>query len=228
MALISFGTIVTNIRGKVGGSVFSNSPAGPVVRNKSLPKRRTTDVKSAYNNLWQYLMQSWLFIGAGNQAAWEAYALNFTFHNKLGVAVAANPNLVYAATNYYLYLFTGTFADVPGTFLAPPIASVTSWNMSTSGPDYGIDFTPLVADCGIVIYATPPYTRGKRKFMEKRIQQIGTYQMLATYDHIDFTGMYTAKFGEAPYGTSVLIAIRRINPFSLAWGPLQFFEADVI
>lgn len=227
MALISFGSIITNMKGKVGGSVFSANSSGATMRNKSIPKRSTTDRRSLVNNFWQYITQAWLTIGIVSQGNWETYAANFTFHNKLGVPVAAKGNIVFSITNYYTDLWGVGFVQDPGTYLAAPNASLGAYGMNLTSNIYALFFTPLVADTNFVIYASKPYTFGKRAFMEKRLLKIQINTLLATESDIDFTTNYQTVWGTPPAGSFVLVAWRRINPLSFVWSPLQYIEIEV-
>lgn len=227
MALIQFGAIVTNIRGKVGGSVFSNNIAGATVRNKSLPKRRTTDQKSLVNNLWQYLTQVWLVLTSGLRQPWEDYALNFTFHNKLGAPVAAKANIVFSTTNRFYYYINNNIILAPFTFEPPPVASLQAVSFNVTLPEAKMFFTPVPIDVYVFVYATRPYGLGKRSFMEKRVRYIKHQLLLAGDSEVDFYDEYVAIFGVPPVGQSVLTARRTVNPNCYSWGVLQYFEIQV-
>ena len=59
MALIQLGAIVTMIRGKQKGTVFSANTSGAVMRNKSIPTRQTYQKRSRINNQWKFHTQVW-------------------------------------------------------------------------------------------------------------------------------------------------------------------------
>lgn len=224
MALISFGTIVTNMRGKVGGSVFSANSAGATVRNKTIPKRRTTDIKSATNNLWQYFMQVWLTLSASDQDDWNAYALNFTFHNKLGVPVLAKGNVVFAATNFYYFTFNEVPLLVAPLYVPPPAASLSASGCNVGSMLFELIFTPLVADTIFWIYATPSYTKNNRIFNEKRVRYIGFKTVALGDDTVSFWSEYVARFGTPIVGQKILVAWRRMDFTGWAWSPMQYIE----
>lgn len=228
MALISFGTIVTDARGKVGGSVFSRNQAGNVIRNKSIPKRRTTDIKSRYNNVWQYYSQLWLTLSPSEQADWENYATNFTFHNKLGAAVAAQGNIVFAVCSYYNALaLKSPFSGAP-TYAAPAAVDNIVVTSQLSDQPFYLNFDALAADVNLRLYASPWYRQGKRAFMEKRVNSILFSTLVATNDALDWGAQYIARYGTPPVGSYILLAIRRIHPDSQAWSSLQYIETEVI
>ena len=227
MALISFGTIVTNIKGKISGSVFSANQAGPTLRNKTMPRRSTTDTRSATNNMWQSFTQYWLKLSQAQRQNWIDFAPNFTFHNKLGVPVAAKGNIVFATCNFFHYTVTGGILINPEVYVGPPLWSLSAGAIDITTSTMKLFFTPANEAMAFFAYATISYRDGKQTIMQTRIKLIGWYGINPFDNEVDLWANYVAKFGVPKAGQIVTISWRRVNLDCWSWSPMQFFSLTV-
>lgn len=85
MALIQLGSIVAEIRGKLGGTVFSRNRSGNYMRNKTSPVNPNTErqvqVRSQFSFLAGYFKDT---ITATQRDNWNSWANNSPFTNVLG------------------------------------------------------------------------------------------------------------------------------------------------
>ena len=88
MALIRFGGGVVDARGSVAGNTFTRSKAGAVLRcrRKPINPKSATQLRSrAYAT---QCTQAWSgTLTAAQRAAWDAYAVNTSWTNKLGESI---------------------------------------------------------------------------------------------------------------------------------------------
>lgn len=228
MALISLGPVVTNIKGKFNGSVFSANSAGNTIRTKYIPRRKTTFRRSRQNGLWKYLTQSWLALTPAQQSQWNAYAANFTFQNKLGAPVAARGNIVYATTNFYYYTFhSGAIMSVPPLFYTPAPVSLGSWVLSAGSDLFETYWTPPPEDTFMTIYASKPYRPGSPVFNERRILFFQGEFCDTSFSFADFFTNYTTYVAPLKAGYNIQFATRRIHRVSYAWSPFTYTEMEI-
>jgi len=85
MALIKFGGGISEMRGKIAGTVFSRNKAGAYARNRVTPVNPQSARQNAVRALMQTLAVAWsTTLSAANRAGWEAYAIAVPMLNRLG------------------------------------------------------------------------------------------------------------------------------------------------
>lgn len=228
MALISLGPVVTNIKGKFNGSVFSSNSAGNTIRTKYIPRRKTSFRRSRQNGLWKWLTQSWLALTPAQQGQWNTYAANFTFQNKLGAPVAARGNIVYASTNFYYWTFNGgSLLTVPPSFATPPPVSLQSWYISVGDALFETSWTPPPEECWMTVYASKPYRPGSPVFNERRILFFNGQYCTTVFDYAELFAEYEQYVAPFKAGYNIQFATRRIHFTSYAWSPFTYTEMEI-
>jgi hypothetical protein len=228
MALIEMGVIVTKIRGKSKGAVFTGNTSGNILRNKSIPYRHTSVARSNQNNFMKYLSQSWSNLSPTDQAAWATHSLNFTFYNKLGAAVAAAPNLVFNITNQYYYQIGHAILTSPLGYANPPTVNITGAAIDSGSHTASISFGTLSGSFYFPLFVSKPFSNGKGVFSQKNLAII--YQLYAaggvTYTQ-SFDALFWRKYPATLPGQYVTIAFRTVHPTFYTWGPLQYITVLV-
>lgn len=124
MALIQFGSIVTNMRGKLGGHYFSHSLGGSSVASNPRQRKIVPLVngsggganpyqRSEFSNVLLYVVRSWKAVSAANKLAWAASAPNFPTINKLGEPVKPSGYHCYVHVNFAYLLINNTLLSTP-------------------------------------------------------------------------------------------------------------------
>lgn len=118
MALLKFGSLATDVRGSVGGLVFSKNRFGHYTRGRVKPvnphSERQDNIRSTMSsmrNIWDGILT------ADQRAAWAAYAANVTIQNKVGESVNATGYNQWCRTNVQLvYAGLSRVDDAPIDF----------------------------------------------------------------------------------------------------------------
>lgn len=228
MALIQMGAIVTKIRGKISGTVFSGVSEGNVMRNKTIPKRLSTIRRSAQNSRWQTYTQQWLNLSPTDVSNWKAYSTNFTFFNKLGDPVSARSNIVFAITNAYAAEMGPTFFTSPPTYIPPILCPWDAADFQESPQRAHVYLTWPSNDMYVRIFASPPYIGDKAVSMQSRMYFMDYFLLENSTVYLDITSKYQSKFGNLVAGQKILIGWYSVEPNSFTWGPWQYEEITVI
>lgn len=77
MAQIKFGAFVTDMRGKIGGSVFSKNKNGAYAKNKVTPSNPQSGAQMAVRNLLAGFAQQWRTLTETTRQGWIDGAVNF-------------------------------------------------------------------------------------------------------------------------------------------------------
>lgn len=76
MARTLFGTLVTSINGKVGGTVYQGSAWGSVVRKKVIPKNPRSQAQTDNRNIIAYVTKFWKTLLQSQRDEWNTYAIS--------------------------------------------------------------------------------------------------------------------------------------------------------
>ena len=236
MAIIKFGTIVTNASGKIGGHYFSNSLGGATLA--TLPRQRknssTTSQSSASTSPYNkaaisaaliYVVKSYKLLTAVQKQAWALAAPNFPTVNKLGVPNKPSGYHCYVHINYGYYSNSGTLLTAPPanqagttpqqfTFIACSLISITI-NLAIAVP----------ANYTAYLYATRSMSAG----IKPTLTQFSLFHTLGTgsVGNKNVTSEYINKFGYPIVGDTLWIAIKLQNSFDAQFS-IAYLTASVI
>lgn len=110
MAVVKFGAIVTDMKGKLGGHVFQGSKGGATMRTKSTKQvGRELKMKSAGAHIpgidmtWPSVLSrvasTWRNLTPSAKASWENLVGTWTFTNRFGDVVNRNGYSIFTACN---------------------------------------------------------------------------------------------------------------------------------
>jgi len=213
MARVKYGAIVTDIKGKIGGTVFQGSKTGGVMKNNTaaaksagnggsttkadagrvtLPKRNMTEIAS-----------TWKTLSAADRASWNLAAPNFPFIDKYGNA--------YTASGYQVYMSVNNNLAVTGQSMlstappAPTLANMMPFGLSwlTLGTFTMALSSDVPAGYVCQLYATVGMSAGKAP-------RPGDYRLIQTTTAFgsitpSILSLWTAQFGTPVSGATVWV-----------------------
>lgn len=104
MALTKFGSIVTSLRGSVGGSTFQNGLGGSIMRSKPNPVKNATAGKNTIQNYCNNLYLSWYNMSAAERLSWSAFASLVNKSQKKNNSLILNGQQLFFFVNNYRLL----------------------------------------------------------------------------------------------------------------------------
>ena len=88
MALLKFGGGITEMRGSIGGTVFSRNRSGAIARQRTTPVNPQSTRQNAARAVMALVSANWFnALSAANRAAWNLFADNVPSTNKLGEVI---------------------------------------------------------------------------------------------------------------------------------------------
>jgi hypothetical protein len=212
MAVIQFGAIVTNAKGKIGGHYLSNSLGGATILsnpkvNKGAYAKGSAGVSGSTYNRSQVsstlllVVKSWKNVSAANKLAWQAAAPNFPTVNKLGQPVKPSAYHCYVHINYMYYLNHGTLLSSPPAVqvgVLPPVFTITTLSSAAQV----INISPAIPS-GYNGYIKA--TRSLSPGVKPTASDFTTvdYASAATTGSLTITTQYNARFGAPVTGNMV-------------------------
>lgn len=216
MANVKYGSIVTDMKGKVGGQTFKGTKAGGVLQNNPSPVKGAKLTKAdagrainPYNNM-AAVSSSWRGLSDTQRDDWNAAAPSFPFKNKFGEYYTASGYQLYVSCNLNSLITGGNAIVVPPepTELIP----CPTWDFGDQTAAAFSVFAPAGTDAAYkyAVYATPSYSKG-RAFEVGRSKLICS--MTAAEFAADFTieGFYQDIFGAAQAGQKIWVLIEPIR-----------------
>lgn len=114
MPQIKFSALVTSMKGKAGGSIFSQNKQGPYFRNNRWGGGRKSARWDAAKNRLQTLSNAWRLLSAEQREAWQAAAVNYPFENKFKEEYIPSGYQLYMSLNGTLFAQNLPTLSVPG------------------------------------------------------------------------------------------------------------------
>jgi len=133
MASIKLGAIASDIRGSIGGTVFSRNGGGAYAKQRVCPTNPNTAGQQLMRSVMSSMIAAWAALSAAVRSAWAVYATNVTLPNRLGDQI----NL----SGYNMY--TRTRAIIERLGMAMPVAAPTVMTLAEQDPSVAI--TPSLA-----------------------------------------------------------------------------------
>lgn len=126
MAIIRLGAIVPAISGKVGGTTFQTGGKSPVIRRKTNPRPRNTQIAMAHRVRYQHLTHAWRALTDDERAQWNYLGTQTQLINRLGLPRNPSGRELYFREELINQLDTAFPTTIPteSTF-TPPLPLIT-------------------------------------------------------------------------------------------------------
>lgn len=164
MAKVRFGTGIAEIRGSVGGSVYSRTHAGAIVRNRVVPVNPNTQAQDDIRTLFALVAANYTNLTPTQRNAWQDFADLVNVSNVFGESYTPTGRQIFQQCNMNLAM-VGSF----------PIAD------AGSGP--GIGFAPAFLTAPAMDYyvkpAPPTFANG-----DKSVDLLLTTGAVTTFESV--------------------------------------------
>lgn len=226
MAKIKLSAIVSEMRGRLNGSVFSKNRGGAYVRTKVTPVNPQTlaqgNVRAALTNL----SQSWKNLTEAQRLAWNSAVSQFTGTDIFGDI--KTPSGINLFNKLNLNLAAISVAPISTPPLAVSVGYFDSLSVAAAAGAGTIAATFSTvgesADQTVIVEATPCVSAGKA-FVKSEFRQIGTFAGTATSPQA-LGSMWSAKFGSLVAGQKVFIRLKFVDKNTGVAG--QFTSASAV
>jgi len=209
MALIKFGMVVTDARGKLGGQVFSKNKGGAYVRTKVTPVNAQTAAQTSSRQLLSQFSSAWKALTQAQRDSWNAAAPNFPGTNVFGDAVVKSGKNLYTRLNVNLSLIGSPTLNEPPVPAEVASAGIQSVLINTVGGSSVIGTTQAATGSSVIIRATAGMSPGIGNFKNRLRVILAGANGSATAFPIQTE--LEAKFGAPLEGEKVGVSIVFVN-----------------
>lgn len=160
MAVVKYGAIVTEIKGKIGGTVFQAGKSSYVMRNNAFGGGRKSLRWQEIKQIFARVATNWRTLTSGQKASWLASTPDYPATNKFGDT--------YTPSAYQLYCtLNNNRIQIGLSMLTTPVAPVAEQDISpvtfveTDPDNYDLSFTATGSNqYEVQIFASNPVSQG--------------------------------------------------------------------
>lgn len=210
MAIIKYGQIIAEARGKMGGMVFSRNHAGAYMRTKITPLNPQSIPQTIVRTLLTTLAQTWRGLTVSERLAWNITASTWVHTNIFGDNVPLSGFGLYCRLNRNLQTLGESLISVAPVHSAIVGVDSTSIVADTTLGTLFLTYAPVIpADQHLAIYATKPVSAGVT-FVKSEYRFIAAF-LTASASPYDLISFYTDVFGALPaIGEKVFVKAKPI------------------
>lgn len=141
MASIKLGAIASDIRGSIGGTVFSRNGGGAYAKCRTCPTNPNTAAQQIVRSIMSAMYAAWAALTAGVKDGWNTYAKSVTLVNRLGDAINVSAYNMYARTKAVCELLGVAMpATAPATMSLAEQDSTLAVALDASDSDMDVTF----------------------------------------------------------------------------------------
>lgn len=200
MALIKWGALVTDGRGKIGGQVLTKGRSGAVIRNKVTPTNPQSSRQVAARQRLTQLSQGWRDLTQAQRDLWDGMVDAYSKTNVFGDIVKPTGKNLYTALGVNRLLIGESPLDAPLTpsEIIPSNLMIDSLEVPTN-----LVFDVIQAASGqkIVVQASAPVSPGI-SYPPTKLRIIGVIDQ-ATAGTVDLSSNYVSAWGDLVAGSKV-------------------------
>lgn len=167
MASIQYSALVTDIKGKIQGSVFQKGSTRNIIRNKGATMRKSQPSQQLVHQKLQDLRREWSLRSLAEKSSWNAFAATYQRTDKFGTLRSISGyNFFVSINSNRLQLGLTVLASAP-VYVAP--AAVPTSFLYLNEFSMGINFaTPIdFSQDQLIIYASDQMKVGTLNYWNK-------------------------------------------------------------
>lgn len=198
-ALILFGGGAADIRGSIGGNVFSRNSSGAYVRNRTKPVNPNTTKQSNMRALFSTIAQYWRTLTASQRITWNSLAPTFPRVNRLGQTVPLTGFQLFQKCNTNNIVCGHAIVNVIGDVNTPVIQYIDSVTVDRSANTMIVNAedATINTDTSLRVYATAPRSTGSKFAGPSEYKLIHVEPGDNDLNTLDLHSRYVAVFGDS-------------------------------
>ena len=211
MAKVLFSALISDMRNKLNGSVFSRNRGGAFLRTKITPTNPKTASQVAQRSKLASFSQAWRSLTEEQRSAWLGAVSSWARTDIFGSNVTPSGSALYIRLNINVALAGGTPLTLPPSQVGATAITEISVLADVSDTQVDVAFVPasVPANHTMVIEATPQLSPG----ISNANNQFRVVESVAAAgtSPADISAAYTAKFGTLIAGKKIFVRAKFIN-----------------
>lgn len=211
MALFMPGVAVSQVSGRVGGTIFSHNRGGMYMRNGTKPKVVTSPEAQLTKAIMGTCSRAWASLSSKQRAAWKPFAVENPISNRLGQSRVLSPAQCYNMINARLLRYGAAAIELP-PIGGPPVPVATfSAVADESDQSFELTFTatPVPASTVYRVWGTPVNSEAIT-YYQNRLVLVDQLAPAETTGY-DMATNWVARFGELIEGQAFKLEIEAMS-----------------
>jgi hypothetical protein len=223
MAKIKFSALMSDMRGKLNGSVLSKNRGGSYIRNKVTPSNPQTTAQMSVRGIFAGIASAWSTLTESQRLSFNNKVSQYASTDIFGDIRNPSGKALFQKLNQNLSISNqATLTSCPDS-AAVPFANVTSATIEVGESDFIVTYSGNTTGSKVVIWATPQLSQGTT-FVKNKLRQLEVFTG-ANAGTPNVYGAYVAKFGAIAEDANIYVGIRTINENGQA-SPLETIKAN--
>lgn len=205
MAKVLYGSLITQLSGSIGGTVFARGANGNTVRRKSRNNNKNSISQSVFRNGFGSIQRSWRLLTTSDKSTWASGSSSFPYVNSLGVTSFYTGFQLFSKFNNQLFN-----VGVPRLDLCPTPSFISAITLpfssfSTDTSFLYFNYHDSVSGLGVVpvgfvlqVFATGNLSLGVSSPKQSAFRMIHLYTEGETPLLVDIHAEYFKVFGVYP------------------------------
>ncbi len=163
MAQVKYGSIITDIKGKIGGQTFKGNFTAPDIHNITKPRKQVTLYNQAARSRMAYISSGWKELTESQRYNWNLLAATWPFVNCFGATYYATGFQCFSQANNNL-LFVGRNLLTEATMRESDFLFTGISGAWTNDPDtctFTFDHLTELGNYCIIVSASPTFSPGQ-------------------------------------------------------------------
>lgn len=194
MASIKSGSIVSDIRGKVGTEIYSRNKFGSYVKSYAVPVQPGTAFQDTAQDRLATCIASWQSLSDADRLAWNDYAGSVSFSNGVGLPSKLSGYNLFVSRKMNLLVVDQTINPSLGPGNSPPNFNIFISTSTTVLLRVTVTSDSAPNNFRIVVMMSPPVSSGVMSPNSTRYDFID-YLTLTPGESGSLLSAYTARFG---------------------------------
>jgi hypothetical protein len=211
MAKVLFSALITDMRNKLNGSVFSRNRGGAFLRTKITPTNPKSAAQVAQRSKLASFSQSWRALTEAQRSAWLGAVSSWAKTDIFGATVNPSGSTLYIRLNINVALAGGTQLVLPPSQVGATAITEISVVADVSDANVEVAYLPNAVPAGhaMVIEATPQLSPGISN-ANNQFRVVQTFDAAET-SPADISTAYITKFGTLIAGKKMFVRAKFIN-----------------
>jgi hypothetical protein len=224
MAKIKLSAIMSEIRGKLNGSVFSKNRGGAYIRNKVTPSNPQTQSQMNVRGIFAGIASAWSGLTEDQRLSFNSKVSQYAKTDIFGDLRNPSGKALFQRLNQNLTISNQTNLSTCPDSMEVPFGNLVGAICDLSDELFNAESLGALTGNKVVIWATPSLSQGTT-FVKNKLRQVQVFTGDDATNY-DFYPDYVAKFGTPVAGANIYVGMRVINENGQA-SPLEVVKATV-
>lgn len=206
MAKVKFSALVSEMRNKLNGSVFSKNRAGNYLRNKTTPVNPQTGFQQARRSTFGSISSAWRGLTDSQRKSWIELAQQLVYTDIFGDTKVLSGSQLHQKLNTNIMLTGNPIIATAPVPVSVPFVGIVAATVTAGTPAFTVTVSPGTVPAGftLLVYATPLISPG-RAFVKNEYRLLGP--STPTAGVVDLLSSWNFRFGSLVEGQKIFVRV---------------------